>query len=246
MAKEIIALFAGGILSDDRDERVKHNVRYDFLRKLAPFVLSCPEGEIEGYLKPFLDGFKASEGIADLLKEIIYAEDRLYAVDNFWKVWILFKDKVIRMCAKGDNVRYVNQVLRSYLFADSHWIDEADSWHTLADVNKRFFKEMALKTGHLPSSLYAFSRLLNGVGSLYLNDGITWISDMLETNPDLQNAELVNNTVYYLENILRKYIYNNRETVRRERGKKNNVLVILDFLTEKGSVVGYMLRESIL
>lgn len=246
IVKEIIPPFAERILSRDRDERIDYKVRHDFLSKLAYFVLSCPEEEIEDYLKPFLDGFNSSEGIADLFIEIILAEDRLDTYDNFWKAWGLFKDKVIGICEKGDKVWYVDKILRSYLFAEIPWKETADKWHTLKDGNKRFFKEMAQKTGHCPSSLYAISKLLNDIGSPYLNDGISWVSYMLQNNPGLLDAKLLSNTIYYLENIVRKYIYNHREIIRRDSRTKREVLVILDFLIEKGSVVGYMLRENIL
>lgn len=246
IVQEITPPFAERLLSRDRDERVDYRVRHDFLKKLAFFVLSCPEEDIEYYLKPFLDGFNSSEGIADFFKEIISAEDNLNAYDSFWKIWGLFKDKVIGICEKGDKVWYVDKILRSYLFAENPWKDTADKWHTLKDRNKRFFKEMSQKTGHCPSTLYAISKLLNDIGTPYLNDGISWVSYMLKNNPGLLDAELVNNTIYYIENLSRKYIYNNREKVRKSRRSKKEVLVILDFLIEKGSVIGYMLRESIL
>lgn len=246
IVREIIPPFAEKLLSRDRDDRIDHRVGHDFLEKLACFVLSCPVEEIEGYLKPFLDGFNGSEGIADLFVEIITAEDYLNAYDNFWKVWGLFKDKVIEICKKGNKVWYVDKILRSYLFAENLWKETTDKWHTLKDRDKRFFKELSQKIGHCPSTLYAISKLLNDIGTPYLNDGIFWVSDMLKKNPELLAADLVTNTIYYIENLTRKYIYNNREEIRRGSRSKKEVLVILDILILKGSVVGYMLRESIL
>lgn len=79
-----------------------------------------------------------------------------------------------------------------------------------------------------------------------MNDGLTWISYILQNNPVLLEVELVTNTAYYIENLARQYIYMNREEIRRNKIAKKEVLVILDFLIEKGSVVGYMLRENIL
>ena len=87
---------------------------------------------------------------------------------------------------------------------------------------------------------------MNGIGSLYINDGIIWISDIIEKNKDLAKKELEPNTVYYIENIVRIYIYKNRENIKKTNSLKQKILIILDFLIEKGSVVGYMLREDIL
>jgi hypothetical protein len=242
----IIPSFAERLLSRDRDERIDYEVRHNFLRKFAYFVLSSPGDEIEEYLKPFLDGFNGSEAVADLFQEFVLAEDSLNAYDNFWKVWGLFTDRVIGLCEKGERAWYVDKIIKSYLFAQVPWVDKITEWHSLKNANKRFFKEMSQKTGHCPSTLYSITKLLNDVGSIYLNEGISWVSFMLEKNLGLLDAELITNTIYYIENLARKYTYNNREEIKRSARAKKEVLVILDFLIEKGSVVGYMLRERIL
>ena len=108
-----------------------------------------------------------------------------------------------------------------------------------------FMQEISEKIGHCPSTLYAISKLLNDIGSPYLDDGVLWVSHMLATNQNLFAAKLEVNTVYYIENLVRKYIYKNRTKIRETKKLKEEVLVILDFLIAKGSVVGYILRESI-
>ena len=77
-------------------------------------------------------------------------------------------------------------------------------------------------------------------------DGVSWISYMLGNNKELVEAKLETNTLYYLENLVKKYVYENREKIKRTKKLKQDVLLILDFLTERGSVVGYLLRENIL
>ena len=73
-----------------------------------------------------------------------------------------------------------------------------------------------------------------------------WISEILNNNKNLWTDKLETNTIYYIENIVKKYIYKDREKIRKMKKLKQEVLIILDFLVEKGSVVGYMLRENIL
>ncbi len=65
-------------------------------------------------------------------------------------------------------------------------------------------------------------------------------------NKELLEAKQENNTIYHLEHISKKYMYKKREEIRRTKQLKENVLVILNFLIDNGSVVGYMLRENIL
>jgi hypothetical protein len=246
IVKIIISAFAEKLLSDDRDDKIDYKVKHDFFETYAYFVLSSQKHEIQDYLKPFLDNFNCSESVADLFQEFVLAEDRLDTYDNFWMVWNLFKEKVIEICKDGDRHWYVEKIVKSYLFAQVPWKETAKDWHTLKDSNKRFFKEVSQKIGHCPSALYAISKLLNDIGSPYIDDGVSWVSNILDNNRDLMNKKLEVNTIYYIENLVRKYTFKNREKVRKTKALKDEVLIILNFLIEKGSVVGYMLRESIL
>lgn len=247
LAKEIISVFAEKLLSKDRDDdKVEYMVQHDFLEKFAWFVLESPKDEIAGYLDPFLNKFNRSETIADLFKEFVSAEDHLNEFVNFWIVWNLFRDKIIDLCKEGDKHWYIEKIIKSYLFAQTYWKETATEWHTLKDENKEFFKYIARNIGHCPSTLYSISKLLNDIGSSYLVDGVSWISYMVGNNKNLLNADLETNTLYYIENIVKKYVYQNREKVKRTKKLKQDVLVILEFLTERGSVVGYLLRENIL
>lgn len=242
----IISAFTEKLLSEDREDKIDYKVKHDFLETYAYFVLNSQKHEIQNCLKPFLDNFNCSESVADLFQAFVLAEDRLDTYDNFWMVWNLFKEKVIDICKDGDRRWHVEKIVKSYLFAQVTWKETAKDWHTLKDNNKRFFKEVLQKIGHCPSALYAISKLLNDIGSPYINDGVTWISSILDNNKDLMNKKLEVNTIYYIESIVRKYIYKNREKVRKTKTLKDDILIILNFLIEKGSVVGYMLRESIL
>jgi hypothetical protein len=221
-------------------------VSHNFFEKLAYFVLSAKQEEIEEYLKPFIENFNYSEIFADLLKEFVSAEDYLDTYDNFWIVWNLFKDKIIGICKDGDSHWHTEKIVKSYLFATVTWKETTKSWHTLKDENKDFFKEISQEIGHCSSALYSILKLLTDIGRPYLDDGILWVSKMLKNNKNLHTAKLEVNTIYYLETNIRKYIYKNREIIRKTKKLKEDVLIILDFLIEKGSVVGYMLRENIL
>jgi len=246
IVKKISTAFAGKLLSNDREEKVDYRVQHEFLQKLSDFVLGSQKDEMRVYLEPFLEGFGAYESIADLFKEFISAEDYAGSYENFWGVWEFFEEKIVGLCEKGDGYWYVDRIVMSYLFAENPWKETATEWHTFKDENRTFFKRMSERIGHCPSALYAISKLLNDIGSSYLNDGVYWISSMLRNNGNLWDAKLKRNTIYYLENLCRKYIYENREKIRKKRRLREDILVILNFLVEKGSVVGYMLREKIL
>ncbi len=245
IVKVIISTFAEKIYPDVKYEKIDYKIKHDFLQTYAYFVLNSHKDEIPDYLKPFLDNFNTSESIADLFQEFVLAEDMLNTYDNFWLVWNSFKEKIFEICKDGDKQWYVEKIVKSYLFAKVRWKETTKEWHTLKDNNKRFFKEISQKIGHCPSVLYAISKLLNGIGSHYINNGVGWISNILGDNQGLMKQKLAVNTIYYMENLVRKYIFKNREKVRKTKTLKDEVLVILDFLINKGSVIGYMLRENI-
>lgn len=246
IVKKIIEVFAEQLASNDRDDAIDYKVKHDFLEKFAYFILSATKDEIQDYIKPFLDKFNGSELTADLFKEFISAEDYLNSYENFWEVWNLFKQKIVEISKKGDEHWYVDKIIKSYLFAQNPWKESTSKWHTLKDDNKEFFKDISEKIGHSPSTLYAMSKLLNDIGSAYLDDGIKWLSDIIFNNKNLFVAKLEINTIYYIESLVRKYIYTNRTKIKEVKKLREEILIILDFLITKGSVVGYILRESVI
>lgn len=242
----IIAAFASHLLSRDKEDRVDYSVRHSFLEKLTYLVLNSSDQDVSEYLKPFLDNFNGSEAAAELLEQFVVAQDRIDAYEQFWKVWTLFFEKIVALCKDGDGYWYVDRIVRSYLFAQTQWKETAMDWHTFKDGNSKFFADVAKNIGHCPSTLYSLAKSLNDIASRYLNFGISWLSGMMTAHKKLWSSKLETNTQYYLENLVRKYIYKERENIRKTRKLKEEVLVILDFLIERGSVVGYILRENIL
>ena len=183
--------------------------------------------------------------MASFFQEIISTEDRINKYEQFWLIWESFYQKIVDMCNNNANY-YLSEIIHNYLLAWPYWKDTTKEWHSLKEREKLFYQKVVKDIGHCPSVLDSIAKLLNEIGSRFLNDGIYWISDMLYSNKNLLISKLETNTIYYLENLVRKYIYKNREKVRKIKKLKEEILIILDFLIEKGSVVGYMLRESII
>ncbi|HWL22380.1 MAG TPA: AVAST type 4 anti-phage nuclease Avs4, partial [Ureibacillus sp.] len=246
LIKIIISVFADKLLVDDRRNRMDFEVSYDFLTKLSEIILSSSSDNIPEYLSPILSKFNNSESIADLFKVFIYVEDILKRYDNFWLVWELFFEKVVELNKNSKKSYSNNRIIKSYLFADTLWNDNVTDWHTLTEQNKRFLMKVTRQLGDSPAVLYSIAKLLNGIGQRFIDNGISWISRMLLEHQSLWNIELEDHTIYYLENAIKSYIHINREKIRREARLKREVLIVLDFLVEKGSVAGYILRESIL
>jgi hypothetical protein len=46
---------------------------------------------------------------------------------------------------------------------------------------------------------------------------VLWISNILRNNQDLADKKLKVNTIFYLENLTRKYTFRNREKIKRTK-----------------------------
>ena len=246
LAKTIISTFAKKLLSKNSENRVDYKVSHDFLDKLAYVSLTSSKEDIAYYLEAFIEGFNSSEPIAEMFKIFISVEDKLATDNNFWYVWNLFYDKIVEICKDKDRYWHIDKIIKSYLFAQTLWKNDVTEWHTLREVNKMFFKKIAENIGYCPSVLYSITKLLNNIGSIYLNDGVVWISNMLNNNKNLWTDKLEEDTIYYLEKVVKKYIFMNCEKIKKTKQLKEEIMCILNFLIEKGSITGYLLREQTL
>lgn len=229
----------------DNDE-VDITLKQRFLEKFAHFILSSSKNEIETYVQPFIQNFNVSNEMANLFERFIFAQDSLERYEEFWVVWNLFYERVVEACNEWASRHSTSAIIHNYLFAWPYWNQNARDWHTLREREKLFFKKAAKDMGHHPAVLYSLSKLINEVGSKYVEDGILWISDILIKHAQLLTEELERDTVYYLENLVRKYILTNRKKIKTTTQLKSQVTVILNFLVAKGSVAGYLLREDVL
>jgi len=225
---------------------VYYILRHSFYEKYAYFILNSTKNEIQTYLKPFIDNFKNSREAGEFIREVINAEDRLNKYEEFWTVWNAFYHRIIELCKKPSSPYYAKEILQSYLLSRTYWKEDAKEWHTLKDREKLFFKKVTEDIGHHPSVLYSISKILNGIGSNFINDGVLWISSILEKNQHLLEEELDTDTIYYMENMIRRYILTSRKKIKTSLQIKNQVIIILSFLIERGSITGYLLREDIL
>ena len=94
--------------------------------------------------------------------------------------------------------------------------------------------------------MYSVVKVLNSIGTNFKDEGIDWIHTIVSNNKLIHHDDLESNTLYYLEKFLRKFVFINRQKIKEEIRLKNKIIPILDFMIERGSIHGYLLRESIL
>jgi len=230
---------------DNDDDSDIYLLRRHIFKKFANFILEKETDEIDLYLKPFIDDFNSNEETSFFIDEIISAEDLCKRPEQFWYIWNKLYSKFIETCNNSQNF-YLNQVINNYLLAWQWWREGIEEWHSLKEENLSFYSNVSKDLGHIPSVLYSITKILNSIGSNFKKEGIDWIFIIISNNKSLKMGDLESNTLYYLERFIRKFIFLNKGQIKHEIRLKNKVLPILDFMIERGSIHGYLLRESIL
>lgn len=245
LATKITPIFAEKLLVEDRDLNINFSFRTNLFKHFAYFVLNREIKAIPTFIKPFADRLIDSKESVYFLEQIIYAEDRLDSYEPFWTVWNSLYTPIIELYSEKGN-HYMDELIYTYMLAWDNWKETAKDWHSLRDREKFFYQKIIQDIGETPVILYSISKILNSIGSNFLNDGIKWLSEIIIKQNYNGNSYLEENTVFYLENLTRKYLYINREKVKKDIKIKKQVLIILNFLIEKTSVNAYLLREDIL
>jgi hypothetical protein len=222
-----------------------YSLRRNVFKSFAYFILERELKEIDIFLQPFVDSISSTEETASFISELISAEDYQKKQNQFWYVWNKLYPK-IKEIGKDQHGYHLKDVIQNYLLAWGWWREGIKDWHSLEKENTSLYANVSRELGHIPSVLYSISKILNSIGSNYTNEGIDWIYTIVQNNRSLQLKDLESNTLYYLEKYLRKFIFVNRQKIKEEIRLKNKVIPILDFMIERGSIRGYLLRESIL
>lgn len=240
----------------DRRKQRYYGAEQTYLQWLSDYILNLQAEQQGVLLEHLMQTVKYDRSFCYFLEYIIIAEDKAPRYTAFWSLWNLLKHYIFAVCDKkhsGDSelelpVEYgPGAVLAEYLLAGNLWKEGVTSWHSLHEENADFYRLASSQIGYYGVTLYAVSKVLNSIGfHAFFDDGIEWLSTIVKDNPRLCNVSLPVNTRYYLENYMHRYVRKYIFTVSSNPQHKCMVLDVLDFLVEKGSAAGFLLREEIL
>lgn len=222
-----------------------YTLRYNVFKNFAHFILQREKSEIDLFLKPFIDSFATTEETASCIKALVGAEDKLNRYEQFCYIWCKLYPKIKELCSHPHDY-HLKEIVINYLFAWRWWREGVEKWHSLRKENLILFSKASKEIGNVPAVLYSIVRVLNTIGTNFKDEGINWIYTIVSKNKSLNIDDLESDTLFYLENFMRKFIFINRQKVKEEIKLKNKIIPILDFMIERGSIHGYLLRESIL
>ncbi|MCF7755856.1 hypothetical protein KQ941_15500 [Paenibacillus xylanexedens] len=230
---------------DSEDDSDIYLLRLRIFKRFAHFILQKNRSETDDFLRPFLNSFSSTEETAFFIEELVQAEDELNSYEQFWVIWESIYPKIKELCVNPRGY-YLKDILINYLLAWRWWREDIEEWHSLKNENLSLYADASKEIGNVPAVLYSIVRVLNSIGTKFKDDGIVWVYTIVSRNSALNLEDLESDTLYYLEKFLRKYIFINRQKIKEQIRLKNNIIPILDFMIERGSIHGYLLRESIL
>ncbi|KAB2858924.1 MAG: ATP-binding protein [Flavobacteriales bacterium] len=247
-----LPLLASQLLKDRRsykddsgDDSNIYLLRQHIFKNFAYFILQREKSEIDVFLKPFVDSFSSTEETASFIGELVSAEDYLYKYEQFWHIWNNLYPKIKELCTNPRSY-HLKEIIINYLFAWRWWREGIEDWRSLKSENLSLYTNVSKEVGNIPAVLYSVVKVLNSIGTNFKDEGVDWIHTIVSNNKSLYLDDLEPNTLYYMEKFLRKFIFINRQKIKEEIKLKNKVIPILDFMIERGSIHGYLLRESIL
>lgn len=238
------------LLRNRRDINNIHNlykIRLNILEKISAIIIHQKNRDImNSLLQPFLSYLKKSEETEQLIEWFIRAEDIFYQPASFWHIWRVFYPEIIKLHPQTSYNRDYDNLIINYLLAWGSWKQDTKEWRSLKENNLWLYSSISKDLGYHPSVLYSIARVLNSVASNFHDQGVDWINTIVVSHPDLELGKVKSDTLFNLENYLRQYVFLNRQRIKQDVRLRTKVIAILDFMVERGSVHGYLLRESIL
>lgn len=224
-----------------------YNLRLSIFKKISAIsIYRNSEDEVKRLLEPFINNLKRNDESEQFIERFIWSENEFYQPKVFWYIWKLLYPKIIELYNQGRYHDGFESLIVNYLLAWRWWGEKQKEWQSLTKEDLWLYDDISKDLGNHPSVLYSIARVLNSVASNFHNPGIDWINTIASNNHDLKLGNVESDTLFNLENYLRQYIFLNRQRVKQDVRLKTKVITILDFMVERGSVHGYLLRESIL
>lgn len=238
------------LFKDRRDTEGINNLyslRLSIFEKISAISLHRnSEDKVKRLLEPFINNLKRNDETEQFIERFIWSENEFYQPKVFWYIWKLLYPKIVELYNQGRYYKDFENLIINYLLAWRWWGEKQKEWPSLTEENLWLYEDISKDLGDHPSVLYSIARVLNSVASNFHDQGVDWISNITSNNYDLKLGNVQSDTLFNLENYLRQYIFLNRQRIKQDVRLKTKIIAILDFMVERGSVHGYLLRESVL
>ncbi|MHB1154031.1 MAG: P-loop NTPase family protein [Eubacteriales bacterium] len=238
----------------NREERLNYQLVPAFIDWLANYIYSTSESKAVDLINLIMSKANSESYVNNLLTRILFKHDEIKDNEKFWHIWNGLFPYIKALCKKqkqyvmDTDVTYLanlNEIISTYCFAWPWWGDEQKQWVGVQYAHLGFFSMIVEEIGYMPATLYSTARFLYTIGSDFIVEGIPWLSTIIDKNTHLATRELKTITVYYLEDILINLVTKYENDIKKKDSLRKDVLIILNYLVEKGSTVGFLIREEL-
>ena len=222
-----------------------HEFTHDCLTSLAAFVLTLDGGRALSVCEPLLEAVADhSRELVVFLQWLVLQEDQSARETSFWDVWQAFADRICEApwISELDSEYGRGRELVGAIFLGQDWKDGVRHWRRL-EGNAHRVDRLASNLAGSSRVLEAYTGFLHDVGESCLPKAFITVADSLEAG---NAAEMLasNNSVFYLEALMRRYVYGEPLKLKQDPAVRRAVLSILDLLVEAGSSASYRMRDD--
>jgi hypothetical protein len=215
------------------------------LKCLARFAMRLPVRKALAICEPLLNAVdEHRHEVARFAKDLIMIEDQVEGESPFWDIWQAFANRVqtTPWIHRLDSRYASDAALLRALFFELSWKDGGCHWRRL----EGFANRVDTLFESLPpcaTVLDAYCRFLYTIGAQSLPRGFVVVANRLRAG-DAYQMLLQENTVFYLQSLLRRFIYSEPLRLKSNAEVRSAVLTILDQLVDSGSSAAYRMRDD--
>jgi hypothetical protein len=229
------------IWTDHKDRHQKHTSVVDaFERSLARYLLRTKPADAEALAKKIAAvTSKAPDEVGMFVWGLIIESDRLGTVEQFWRLWPVFRDQTVALPVhqlQRQQLRLVRQ-----LFLDLEGSTDGEDFPLIRGREGQIIDYYRA----LPASEFATVlclRYLKRFGQAALPGAFVEIAKKIQDDPSEEH--LSENTVFLLEQILSARIFATPLELKKNPEVRNAVLLILDALVNIGSAAAFIMRDD--
>lgn len=207
-------------------------------KRCADYILTNEDVPIKNLLRPFMENLADSIDGEMFVSEFVTAATEMQNRSRFWNIWRMLYTPILSIKEWG----YKDKMIKEYLLAGEY--QNIKQWSELKD-NLWLYENIAKDLGDNPIILYSISKVAD-TGIIPIDKLLDLMLLIIEDNPMLNLGYREQSTILYMERIFRRYIGDDKMSIKRNAELKKKLITILNFMLERGSVHGYLLRESIL
>ena len=227
----------------DRSRR-DHYVEAEVLDLIALFVLRLKSKDARQVCLPLVRATSEhAREVEKFVHQLILAADGK-ADDCFWDIWQDIADESLKApWTKGLAFeRPYGHPLIDRLFLGAQWKDDVKHWSKL-DGEAHRIDMLALRLPGASVCLNAYLRFLYAIGQRSLPSAFSVVAKLLERSESMQ-AFSGSDIGFFLETLLRNYVYAEPHRLKTDNVLRNAVLSILDKLVKHGSSSAYRMRDD--